>query len=61
MLLASGGTTSYAVSTTGDVYAWGQGWAGQIGNGSTATELSPVLVESGVSLISSTAEDVVTQ
>jgi alpha-tubulin suppressor-like RCC1 family protein len=61
MLLASGGSTSYAVSTTGDVYAWGFGGAGQIGNGSTATELNPVLVESGVSLISSTAEDVVTQ
>jgi len=59
-LLATGGQTSYAVSTTGDVYSWGAGEGGAIGNGSTADEFTPVLVESGVSLISATALDIVT-
>jgi alpha-tubulin suppressor-like RCC1 family protein len=60
-LLASGGGTSYAVSTSGDVYAWGQGGSGQMGNGKSANQLTPLKVETGVSLISSTAQDVVTQ
>ena len=60
-LLASGGGTSYAVSTSGDVYAWGQGGSGQIGNGKSANQLTPLKVETGVSLISATAQDVVTQ
>ena len=58
--LATGSLTSYAVSTTGDVYSWGKSGMGQIGNGKTATELAPVLVESGASVISSTALNVVT-
>ena len=60
-LLVSSGSTSYAVSTGGDVYAWGQGGSGQIGNGKSANQLTPVEVETGVSLISATAQDVVTQ
>ncbi|MGP0029440.1 MAG: fibronectin type III domain-containing protein [Acidimicrobiales bacterium] len=59
-LLATGGNTSYGVSTSGVVYSWGDGGGGQIGNGLEETELKPVAVESGVSLISATAEDVVT-
>ena len=58
--LAAGAITSYAVSTTGDVYSWGGGGSGQIGNGGTGMELQPVQVETGVSLISATANDVVT-
>ncbi len=57
-LLASGATTSYAVSTTGDVYSWGGSTSGQIGNGGTHTELTPVMVASGATAISSTALDV---
>jgi len=60
-LLVSSGSTSYAVSTSGDVYAWGQGGSGQIGNGKSANQLTPEEVETGVSLISATAQDVVTQ
>jgi alpha-tubulin suppressor-like RCC1 family protein len=59
-LLATGANTAYAVSTTGDVYSWGRSDVGEVGNGTRQTELSPVMVESGVSLISSTAQDVVT-
>jgi alpha-tubulin suppressor-like RCC1 family protein len=58
--LATGGGTSYAVSTTGNVYSWGCGAHGQIGNGSTGNELTPVLVESAASSISATADDIVT-
>jgi len=42
------------------VYSWGRSDVGEVGNGTRQTELSPVMVESGVSLISSTAQDVVT-
>jgi alpha-tubulin suppressor-like RCC1 family protein len=59
-LLASGADTSYAVSTTGDVYSWGSNSNGRIGNGGSHSEPTPVEVESGVSGISSTALDVAT-
>ena len=58
-LLASGGSTSYAVSTTGAVYGWGDNGAGQLGDGGTATHLEPTLVESGAGEISATAQNVV--
>jgi alpha-tubulin suppressor-like RCC1 family protein len=58
--LASGASTSYAISSTGDVYSWGGNQNGQIGNGTTKTQLTPVEVESGASTISSTALDVAT-
>ena len=56
--LATGGKTSYAVSTTGRVYAWGNNHAGQVGDGSTRLAVAPVLVAAGATLISSTAYDV---
>ncbi len=58
--LASGANTSYAISTTGDVYSWGGNRNGQVGNGTTKIQLTPVVVESGASTISSTALDVAT-
>jgi alpha-tubulin suppressor-like RCC1 family protein len=57
--LASGGDASYAVSTTGDVYAWGGNRYGQLGDGSTTSSKTPVLVQSqATSLISATSTDV---
>jgi alpha-tubulin suppressor-like RCC1 family protein len=57
-ILASGGQTSYAISTSGDVWAWGANGQGQIGDGSRHTQRQPVMVDGGASVISSTAGDV---
>jgi alpha-tubulin suppressor-like RCC1 family protein len=57
--LAASGSTSYGVSTTGAVYAWGGGKEGQIGDGATESRLTPVKVASGATGISATADDVV--
>jgi alpha-tubulin suppressor-like RCC1 family protein len=56
--LATSGGTSYGISTTGMVYAWGGGGEGQIGNGTTKGSLTPVKVASGATGISATADDV---
>jgi alpha-tubulin suppressor-like RCC1 family protein len=58
-LLASSGSTSYGVTPAGDVYSWGAGGAGQIGNGTTTGSLTPVKVAADATGISGTAFDVV--
>jgi len=57
-MLATAANTSYAVSSTGRVYAWGQNNEGQIGDGSGLTAIHPVVVDSGATSISATANDV---
>jgi alpha-tubulin suppressor-like RCC1 family protein len=37
--------SSYALMGDGTVWAWGQGWMGQLGNGERGTELAPVQVQ----------------
>jgi alpha-tubulin suppressor-like RCC1 family protein len=56
--LASGSATSYAISTTGKVYAWGVGALGQVGSGSTLSSADPVVVATHARLISATANNV---
>jgi alpha-tubulin suppressor-like RCC1 family protein len=56
--LATSGGTSYGISKTGAVFAWGGGGEGQIGNGTTKGSLTPVKVASGATGISATADDV---
>jgi alpha-tubulin suppressor-like RCC1 family protein len=53
-ILASGGDASYAVSTTGDVYAWGGNSNGQLGDGGTTSSKTPVKVLSGATTLFST-------
>jgi alpha-tubulin suppressor-like RCC1 family protein len=57
-LLATGGSTSYAISTNGDVYAWGANNLGQVGNGGIRNARYPVRVASRATSISATATDV---
>jgi alpha-tubulin suppressor-like RCC1 family protein len=56
--LATGAITSYAISTAGNLYAWGASPVGQIGDGTLHTTLTPVRVASGATMISTTANDV---
>jgi alpha-tubulin suppressor-like RCC1 family protein len=57
-ILATGSATSYAISTTGRVYAWGVSFVGQVGDGLMRTATKPVVVASGAVAISATANDV---
>jgi alpha-tubulin suppressor-like RCC1 family protein len=56
--LATGSATSYAVSSSGNVYAWGVSYEGQLGDGYLDPVLSPVQIASGATAISSTANNV---
>jgi alpha-tubulin suppressor-like RCC1 family protein len=56
--LATSGATSYAVSTRGVVYAWGDNSEGQVGDGGDQTAQQPVPVDFGATAISATANDV---
>jgi alpha-tubulin suppressor-like RCC1 family protein len=46
------------VSSTGNVYAWGVSYEGQLGDGFLNTTLTPVLIATGANGISSTANNV---
>ena len=48
--LATGSATSYAISTTGKVYAWGVAHVGQVGDGHTRTAVTAVVVATGAAL-----------
>ena len=55
--VASGGRHGLGLDSQGNVWAWGGGGKGQIGNGATtATVLTPVMALPGVDTISATAD-----
>jgi alpha-tubulin suppressor-like RCC1 family protein len=58
-ILATGGNTSYAISTAGNLYAWGNSLVGQVGDGFSTPAKRPVVVLSRATTISSTAADAV--
>jgi alpha-tubulin suppressor-like RCC1 family protein len=57
--LASGAATSYAISTAGNVYAWGVSYEGQAGDGNFRIARFPVLIARGATQISATANNAV--
>jgi alpha-tubulin suppressor-like RCC1 family protein len=58
-VLATGAATSYAISTTGNVYAWGVSFEGQAGDGNFRIARIPVLIARGAAQISATANNAV--
>jgi alpha-tubulin suppressor-like RCC1 family protein len=54
-VIASGGASSYAIDTAGNVWAWGKGTRGELGDGTTQKSATPVMADSGASMVSSTA------
>ena len=56
--LATGSATSYAVSSTGAVYAWGVSYEGQLGDGYLSMARAPIMIVSGATGISATANNV---
>ena len=42
--IAAGATSAYAIGSDGNVYAWGHGAYGELGNGSTSRSTTPVKV-----------------
>jgi alpha-tubulin suppressor-like RCC1 family protein len=57
--VATSGATSYGISTRRQVYAWGGGTEGQIGNGTTESSFAQVGIPTCATGISATADDVV--
>jgi alpha-tubulin suppressor-like RCC1 family protein len=56
--LATGGATSYAISTSGNLYAWGYNGQGEIGDGTRQNATQPTLIDIRPTLISATAGNV---
>jgi alpha-tubulin suppressor-like RCC1 family protein len=53
--VATGGATSYAIDTHGNVWAWGEGAVGELGNGTERNSRKPVKIISGAGMVSTTA------
>ncbi len=56
--VVAGGSTSYAITTSGQVLAWGNNVFGQAGVGNRTSVYPPAIVATGISLLSSTADNV---
>jgi alpha-tubulin suppressor-like RCC1 family protein len=56
--LATGSGTGYGITANGTVYAWGANYAGQVGNGTTNVTAAPIVVATGATQVSATANNV---
>ena len=56
--VVAGGTTSYVIDSTGKVWAWGNNGGGQVSQNGGHCVKTPTVVDSGVTLLSSTASNV---
>jgi alpha-tubulin suppressor-like RCC1 family protein len=56
--VVAGGSTSYVTDSTGKVWAWGSNKGGQVRSPSSRCVATPTVVDSGVTLLSATASDV---
>ncbi len=57
--VAAGGSTSYVIDTSGNLWAWGSDKGGQVRAPSRRCVGTPTKVDTGVTLVSATAPDVV--
>ena len=57
--VASGGSTSYVLDTSGNLWAWGSDKGDQVYQPARKCVGSPTKVDTGVTLVSATASDVV--
>jgi alpha-tubulin suppressor-like RCC1 family protein len=57
--LASGGGTCYAITNSGDLWAWGYNADGEVGDGTTTTAQKPVKVATDATQVSATSRDAV--
>ncbi len=58
--VATGGTSSYAIDSKGNLWAWGNAKSGALGNGTSSGDaVTPVMVTTGVEQVSSVANTAV--
>jgi alpha-tubulin suppressor-like RCC1 family protein len=60
--VVAGGSTSFGLDSTGNVWAWGLGSGYRLGNGQTGSSnvaYTPIKVDSGVDMISATASNAI--
>jgi alpha-tubulin suppressor-like RCC1 family protein len=59
VFVATGGASSYAIDSNGNLWAWGANFNGELSRSNKTPVFEPVEIETGVSIVSATAEDVV--
>ena len=57
--MVAGGSTSFVLDTSGNLWAWGSNNGGQFRQPSSKCASTPTKVDTGVDIVSATASDVV--
>ena len=57
--IAAGGATSFGLSATGQLYAWGSNFESSLGTGGTRSSTTPRLIDEGVEQVWATAHNAV--